>query len=64
MSWATVRPEVKVTLEKISGQWLITRVETIRVLSGFRPRPVPDAFQNTGGGDLGVDDYPGGHRRI
>jgi hypothetical protein len=35
--------EMKFTLRKISGQWLITRVETIRTLSilDFEPAPAP-----------------------
>ena len=35
--------EMKFTLRKISGQWLITRVETIRTLSilNFEPAPTP-----------------------
>jgi len=35
--------EVKITLQKISGQWLITRVETIRILSilDFEPARAP-----------------------
>jgi hypothetical protein len=39
--------EMKFTLRKISGQWLITRVETIRTLSilDFEPAPAPSIVE-------------------
>jgi hypothetical protein len=39
----TIVQEVKITLQKISGQWLITRVATVRILSilNFEPGRAP-----------------------